>query len=76
MQHRLSQTVERKFVETRSLDGYEVLSDTGWVDAVAIGKTVPYRAWEIETAGGFKLRCADDHVLFRGDISEVFAREL
>lgn len=72
----LSERVERKFQEVYSLEDYEIWSDSGWVDAVAIGKTVPYSAWEIETSGGLKLRCADTHVLFREDFSEVYAMDL
>jgi len=58
----------KKFIETYTFgdkkEEYEVLTDTGWVDIKAIGKTIEYDVWEIQTVN-YKLRCADTHILFK-----------
>ncbi len=58
----------KKFIETYTFgdhqEEYEVLTDTGWVDIKAIGKTVEYDVWKIET-DNYQLNCADTHILFK-----------
>ena len=70
-----SETVERKFIESYSVDDYQVLTDTGFVDVLKVNKTIPYEVWHLQTEN-HSLRCADTHILFRPDLSEVFARDL
>ena len=73
----------KKFIETYTFgDGqeeYEVLTDTGWSDIKAVGKTIEYTVWEVKTKRRF-LRCADTHVLFKrtldGRYVEEFVKDL
>ena len=71
----LSDQVDRKFIETYSVDDYEILTDTGWEDISAIHKTVPYEKWTIETTN-YKLSAADTHILFNENLEEVFLKDL
>lgn len=65
----------RKYTETYGVDDYEVLSDEGFVDVKSVSVTVEYDKWRVETEG-HSLECADTHILFRADMSEVYACEL
>lgn len=66
----------RKFVERIDVSGWEVETDKGYRPVRAVGKTVPYEVWEVETEGGRLLRCADTHILFDEGWNEVFAKDL
>lgn len=72
----ISDTIERKFVDTIAIDDYEVLTDTGFKDVVSINKTVPYVVWEIITET-HSLKCADTHIVFLAkNCSEIFVKDL
>lgn len=57
------------------LDGYQVWTDEGWVDIEAVHRTVDYDVYELKTTG-HTLSCADDHIVFDGDMKETFVKEL
>jgi len=61
---------ERKFVDLIRNEDFEVYTDTGWQLFRGIGKTIPYKKWEIKTTG-HKLICADDHLLFVGESKRI-----
>jgi hypothetical protein len=74
---RLSDTIERKFVNTIELDDeWEIDSDDGWIPVTHIQKTIKYQEWVIKTAEGLELICADTHILFDENLQEVFAKDL
>ena len=64
-----------KFIESRDVDNCEILTDSGWQDCVAVHKTVEYKVWRVETER-HALECADDHIVFRGDMSQAFVKDL
>lgn len=64
-----------KFIESHDVDNYEILTDSGWQDCVAVHKTVEYKVWRVETER-HALECADDHIVFRGDMSQAFVKDL
>lgn len=64
-----------KFIHSKNIDDYEVLTDSGWQDVVAIHETIPYHIWTIITET-HSLKCADDHIVFLEDYSEIFAKDL
>ncbi|MBT9138364.1 MAG: Chromosome partition protein Smc [Syntrophomonadaceae bacterium] len=72
---KLSELVSRKFSNIISLSDVEIETDTGWQPITAIAKTVPYHGFEVKT-NHHSLRCADDHILFREGMLEVFAKNL
>lgn len=50
-------------------------TDEGWVDIEAVHRTVDYDVYELKTAG-HTLSCADDHIVFDGEMQETFVKEL
>jgi len=72
----LSDQIERKFIDTIELDDWEVESDTGWISASHISKTIEYDEWQIITSSGKHLICADDHIVFDQFNNQVFVKDL
>lgn len=68
-------THERKFLEMYKVDNYSVMTDTGWKDIDMIGKTIPYKIWEIETKN-YILKCADKHLVFNEHMFTVYVENL
>ena len=64
-----------KFVESYSIEEYEILTDTGWQDVTHIYKTIPFKVWKVTLENGMYLECADDHLVFING-KEIFVREL
>lgn len=56
--------MNKKFIESKKIDNYEVLTDDGWVDINAIHKTVKYEICHLVT-DKFELFCADNHIVFK-----------
>ena len=71
----LSELVNRKFTDIVALADIEIETDTGWQPITAIAKTIPYRGFEVVTST-HKVKCADTHILFRADLTQVFAQDL
>jgi DNA repair exonuclease SbcCD ATPase subunit len=74
--HTISNTIERKFVNSIDLSNLEIETDNGWQPVTAIHKTVPYTVWKIKTASGLSLDCADTHILFDKNFNEIFTKDL
>lgn len=53
----------RKFIETYSVDDYEILTDIGFIDVKNIMLTIPYETYELITQDGTVMYCADTHKL-------------
>lgn len=70
-----SETIERKFIWSKNIEDYEIETDSGFVDVVSINKTIPYLKYIIKTETGKILKCADNHILFTDNMSEIFAKE-
>ena len=71
----LSELISRKFTDVISLSDIEIETDSGWQPINAICKTVPYSGYEVVTEN-HRIKCADDHILFREGMIEVFAKDL
>lgn len=74
--HNLSDTINRKFIDSIDIDDYEIWTDTGWEDISAIHKTVEYIEWVLELDNGMELICADDHIVFDHEMNEIFVKNL
>lgn len=72
---KLSDIVDRKFVESFDIDDFEIFTDSGWEAANAIHKTVPYKIWTLVT-NNYELQCADTHIVFDENFNEVFVKDL
>jgi len=73
---KLSEKVNRKFIDTINLTDWEIDTDTGWEEVTHIHKTVSYQKWRIETYNGLTLECADDHIVFTQYYDEIFVKNL
>jgi hypothetical protein len=72
----LSNSVDRKFIETYEVANVEILSDTGWQPLSHLHKTIKYDVWVIETETGLTLDGADTHILFDENFNQVFMQDL
>jgi len=59
----IADTHDRKFIETYKIHDYEVMTDSGFQDIHAIGKTIKYETWEIKTEN-HSMKGADKHLVF------------
>ena len=66
---------DKKFIDSKLLDKYEVLTDSGWVDIKAIHKTIEYNIFILKTED-FILECADKHIVFDKDYNEIYVEKL
>ena len=73
---KLSEKVNRKFINSIELNDWEIETDTGWKEITYIHKTVSYQKWRIETYNGLTLECADDHIVFTQYYDEIFVKNL
>lgn len=70
----------KKITKTINVSDYEVLTDEGFKEIVALHETIPYEVYCIKLADGKELKCADNHIVFEIDLNnnlkEVFVKEL
>ena len=66
----------KKFTKSFNLSDYEILTDSGFKDVVSLHETIPYKVWELELSNGYKLECADDHIVFDDNMNEIFVKNL
>ena len=71
----ISDTHDRKFIETHKVSEYQIKTDDGWTDIYAIGKTIKYDIWHLKTKS-FELKCADKHLVFDEDLETIYVDEL
>ena len=71
----LSDKIERKFIDILPIDDYEILTDTGWEDLTHINLTIPYDEYDVKLEDGKSMICADTHIFFKDDLSEIFAKD-
>jgi KaiC/GvpD/RAD55 family RecA-like ATPase len=61
----VKENVKGKFLQTIEPENYEVLtSNDRWVKIKAIGKTIEYNVYILNTSLGKVLKCADEHLIF------------
>ena len=53
----LSDTIKRKFIESYSVNDYEILTEDGWKDITSVHKTIPYDKWTVQTTNHILSRC-------------------
>lgn len=75
MNNKLSEKTIRKFTNTYEITDFEVETDTGYAEIVALHETIPYLKYILKTKKGYELECADDHILFDENLNEKFAKD-
>lgn len=71
----ISDTVERKFVDSIEISEWEIETETGWVDITHINVTVEYDVYQLRTENTF-IECADNHIVFDKNHNEIFVKNL
>ena len=71
----------KKITKTTKISDYEVLTDDGFVDIEALHETIPYEVYHLILKDGKKIKCADNHIVFKYDLfaqelEEVFVKDL
>lgn len=66
----------RKFIESKNIKNFEVLTDTGWEEIERLHTTIPYEIYEIHLEDGSILKCADTHIVFNENLQEVYVDSL
>jgi hypothetical protein len=72
----ISENLTRKFTDVVDLSEWSVMTDTGWEKLSDIKQTVPYDVWQLELSNNMTLQCADDHIVFLTDYTEIFVKDL
>ena len=72
---KLSETVNRKFIESFDVDDWEIKTDSGWSDISYIHKTIKYKKYKIILSNGMFLECADNHIVFDENMDEIFVKD-
>lgn len=67
--------INKKIIFTSDIE-LNVKSDKGYVPATHIHKTQPYTIWKFELENGYFLECADNHIIFKSDLTEIFVKDL
>ena len=62
----------KKIIESININDYEILTDDGWNNIVALHKTDKYEIFKLKTASGLMLECADNHIVFSRNYIEIF----
>lgn len=74
--HKLSDEIVRKYTDIAPADEWSIQTDTGWQPLIDSKQTVEYEVWRLVLSNGYRLDCADTHIVFDEDLSEVFVKDL
>jgi len=72
---KLSESIKRKFIEQKVINGWEVEAEDGYVPIELSNKTIEYKVYKIILENGLKLKCADNHILIDNNNYEIFAKD-
>lgn len=72
---KISETTNRKFIDTININDWNIKSDTGWIPISHIHKTIEYQEWVIITESGKSLICADTHIIFDENFNEIYVKD-
>jgi hypothetical protein len=69
------QVLDDKFTDIIHIHDYEIWTDSGWEEVSAVCKTIEYQEY-ILTLDGYRLICADDHIVFCQNDEEKCVKDL
>ena len=73
--HKLSEQIERKFVDTVNTNEWEIETDSGWQPLSCVSQTVPYEKWVLQLED-CSLEAADTHIVFDENMQEIFLKDI
>ena len=56
--------IDKKFINSWDISDFEIETDTGWENIIALHETIPYKKYKIIIDSGLYLECADNHIVF------------
>lgn len=68
--------IDKKIIETIDAKDLRVRTDSGDSPVSYIHKTQPYTVYEITLENGYKIECADIHIMFDECMNGVYAKDL
>jgi len=68
--------LNKKFIETISINDFEVLTDEGFIDIENLHKTIKYEKYILKLNNGVVLGCADNHIVFDENMDEIYVKNL
>lgn len=70
------ESYNKKFTKSWDVSDYEILTDDGYIGLENLHQTIEYDVYELKTEGGKSLKCADNHIIFKSDMEEIFIKDL
>ena len=72
---KLSEITNRKFIGSFDVNDWNIETDKGWSPITNIHQTIPYQEWLLVTESGFRLDCADTHIVFDEFFNEIYVKD-
>lgn len=72
---KLSEKTEKKFLESIRVEDWEVLTEDGYKPIYSSNQTIEYEVYILHFENGYKLGCADNHILIDHQGDEVFSKD-
>jgi ATP-dependent Clp protease ATP-binding subunit ClpC len=71
----------KKITKSFNLEGFSILTDTGFEKLEKLHETIPYEVYHLKLADGKELKCADNHIVFVQEFDEstmepIFLKEI
>ena len=67
--------MDKKFISSKNISNYEILTEDGFKDVIALHKTIPYDMYNLVLESK-ELKCADFHIVFLETGEEIFVKDL
>jgi hypothetical protein len=67
--------MDKKFISSKTITDYEILTEDGFKDVIALHKTIPYEMYNLILENK-ELKCADFHIVFLESGEEIFVKNL
>jgi len=67
--------ISKKILNSLKINDLRILTDTGYESVSQLHITQPYEHLELKTTN-YKLKCADNHIVFNDKFQEIFVKDL
>jgi hypothetical protein len=68
--------MDKKFIDFKKINDWEIETDTGFKPIYSIYKTIPYQIYHLTFEDNITLKCADTHILYDVNYNEVYVNQL
>ena len=66
----------KKITKSIDLNHFSILTENGFEKVIKLHETIPYEVYHLKLEDGKELKCADNHIVFDGELNEVFVKNL